>query len=282
MKKEFLFLIASLPVWLFAQDVPTEIVSGIDLKSGVQIVEQAARESGYLLAEFNPDQKIVTTDWIEWNSLGITNHARLQFTVDKEKVVIQMVDRQYKTAEGWSVVPTNLSKKNHEKFLGSIAAKISEIGGNPETTATAVYNSSLIKMFKPVIQEAGLEWRFINAQKSFDDPPHTIVHLSVSNQTGSSIDLVLGDFDFRDSGSKTQGTKNGYSAASFNEVVKSLGGRITKATLAAGQVKDVFLYSLMKSDFPDVIQDFNLSVVSGTNKIQLINHNMPIPFENKF
>jgi hypothetical protein len=86
----------------------------------------------------------------------------------------------------------------------------------------------------------------------------------------------LGDFGFRESIKGGDGTKNGYSVVSFDE----LSGRITKSVLSAGETKSIYLYSLMKENFPEVIPFFEMGVTVQNKKYDLKNFNMPIPFNN--
>jgi hypothetical protein len=276
MRKILFLVFAQLPLFLFAQEIPSQTVTGIPTKNAVQIVEQAANDLGYRLSEFEAANKIIVTDWIEWTSVAIANHARLRFVVSNDEVIITMTDRQYKSSEGWSNTPSALSKKNHEKFLGTFATKIAEINSNEKLTENAVYNSTLIKIFKQSIVNEGLEWKFIKADKILDEKAHTVVQLSVTNKTNGALTVSLGDFGFRESIKGGDGTKNGYSVVSFDE----LSGRITKSVLSAGETKSIYLYSLMKENFPEVIPFFEMGVTVQNKKYDLKNFNMPIPFNN--
>ena len=276
MRKFYLLFFALLPLFLLAQEIPTQNVSGVSSKNAVQIIEQAANDLGYKLSEFDAVNKIIISDWFEWTSVAIANRGRLRFVVSDDEVSITMPDRQYKSSEGWSNTPSALSKKNQEKYLGGFAEKITEINNNPKATEMAVYNSMLVKMFRPFVELQGLEWKFTKADKILDEKAHTVVQLNVTNKTNGALTVSLGDFSFRESVKGGEGTKNGYSVVSFDEV----SGRTTKSVLSAGETKSIYLYSLMRDNFPEVIPFFEMDVTVQNKKYELKNFNMPIPFNN--
>ena len=276
MRKIIFLLFVLPPLFLFAQEIPTQTVSGVSTKNAVQIIEQAANDLGYKLSEFDAVNKIIISDWFEWTSVAIANRGRLRFAVLDDKVIITMPDRQYKSSEGWSNTPSALSKKNQEKYLGDFAEKITEINNNPKATEMAVYNSMLVKMFRPFVELQGLEWKFMKGEKVIDEKPHTVVQLIVTNKSNGVIAVSLGDFVFRESNKGAGGAKNGYSTISFDQV----NGHSIKSELAAGETKNIFLYSLMNQNFPEVIPYFDMSVTVQNKKYELKNYNMPIPFNN--
>ena len=196
MKNFILFIILlTITASVCAQKIPSQTVANIETEKAIQIIESATKDLNYQLKQFDRKNKIIITDWIEWKSIAITNHAKLKFEAKEDMVVISFIERQYQSSDGWSDSPTNLSKRNHKKYIGQIANKIRLIADNESQSRDAVYNSELIRMFNPVVKFQGLEWKFIKGIK--DAPagsgeyqkmktPNYLMELSVTNTANSA------------------------------------------------------------------------------------------------
>ncbi|MEA3495140.1 MAG: hypothetical protein U9R42_03800, partial [Bacteroidota bacterium] len=166
--KKIIMLIAFLSILIGtnAQKIAEETVENINTKQVIQIIEAAAKELNYSIDKFDSQKMVLITKFFEWNSVAITNHAKLKFEVKDNTVLISMIERQYKSDKGWLNSPTNLSKRNHKKYIGSFANLITSIASDEKLKQDAIYNSVLIKMFKPYVVVQGLEWKFIKGLKN--------------------------------------------------------------------------------------------------------------------
>lgn len=118
--KKIIMLIAFLSILIGtnAQKIAEETVENINTKQAIQIIEAAAKELNYSIDKFDSQKMVLITKFFEWNSVAITNHAKLKFEVKDNTVLISMIERQYKSDKGWLNSPTNLSKRNHKKYIG--------------------------------------------------------------------------------------------------------------------------------------------------------------------
>ncbi|MBN2237043.1 MAG: hypothetical protein JW729_05760, partial [Bacteroidales bacterium] len=132
-------------------------IQNLNPTTAVQIIERALHENGYQIQQFDRERGLILTDWIVWNTLTISNRGRLQINVNNSSAYIEMVDRGYKSTEGWSMSFGDLSKKNSKLFYSDLAKRISEINASDQLTIQAVQNSRLILNFKPKILFHGLE-----------------------------------------------------------------------------------------------------------------------------
>ena len=281
MKKILCTLIFFIPVFIYAQDIPSTEITGIENQTGVQIAEMAATELGFKLAEFDLASQVIITDWFEWTAVAIKNRARLRFDVKNDKITVSLIDHQYSSTEGWANSPTKFSKKNIEKYLGETANKINGIKGSPADRESAVYNSLLIPFFKPEIKMEGLTWKFIDGENKSDNKEYSQIHLSVTNDTNTGLTLALGDIEFRESTTGNRGTMNGYSQTSFDRLAAG-GDKIWQTLVNTGETKEVFIYAQSKSARPAVIPYFIFNFRINNRKFELKNNNVAIPFKNNF
>lgn len=276
-----------------AQKTPTRTVENIETNKAVQIAEAAAKELGYTLKQFDSQNKIIITDWFEWTAIAITNHAKLKFEAKNNQIVITMIERQYKSEEGWSNSLTGLSKKNQKKYLGTMADKIAEIAADKKLTEDAMYNSELIRMFKPVVTSHDFEWKFVENKKdmlSGDDryqdtkTPNYVFELSVTNKSAKTSTVRLGDIHCYILEAKGMKRKiDYYGAASFNKFNTSLGYKTEELEIAVGETKKVFLYFALNSKIEikdDIVPYFLFNFMVDKTKYKFENYNIPVPFQN--
>ena len=164
---------------LNAQKIPTEIVEGIPTENAVEIIKDAAKELKFQILRQNTNLQTVETRFFEWTSLVITNRAKLFFEAKNDSVVITMIEHQYKSTEGWTDSPTNVSKKNHDKYLGAFAKKIKEIASKKNSTTTnnvAAIPSNKTEKNNTVKNAKGIYENFAFAKTEDPDMPIMAIH----------------------------------------------------------------------------------------------------------
>ena len=285
--KKIIMLIAflSILVGTNAQKIVEETVENINTKQAIQIIEATAKELNYSIDKFDSQKNVLITKFFEWSSIAITNHAKLKFEVKDNKVLITMIERQYKSDEGWTNSPTNLSKKNHKKYLGSFANKITSIASDKKLRKDAIYNSVLIKMFKPYVKVQGLEWKFIKGIKNASSYEgvnlsslNYLIELTVTNTTSSKHNISMDGY-----------SDNSLSTHRHTMMFDEPKGKTYSIEIVPGETKKMFIYcdgKLIQSEKgEDIITKFSFSylfdAIAG-KRTGVINYNMPIPFENKF
>lgn len=285
--KKIIMLIAflSILVGTNAQKIVEETVENINTKQAIQIIEAAAKELNYSIDKFDSQKNVLITIFFEWSSIAITNHAKLKFEVKDNKVLITMIERQYKSDKGWTNSPTNLSKKNHKKYLGSFANKITSIANDEKLRKDAIYNSVLIKMFKPYVKVRGLEWKFIKGIKNASSyegvnlsSQNYLIELTVTNTTSSKHNINMDIY-----------TDNGYATMRQTMSFDEPNGTTHSIEIVPGETKKMFIYhdgKLIQSEKgEDIITKFSFNYLFNAiagKRTAVVNYNMPIPFENKF
>ncbi len=158
--KNFIFILISISVFSingYSQESVT--VTGLADGKQWQIIEKAIYESEYKIDKFNPAENTLLTNWIQWKALTIENRGIIKIELSGQDATISMVQRSYKTKDGWDDALGKLSKKNKKKYLEGLADKITEINASEEMTADAVLNSILFPTFKPTTTVLGVEWK---------------------------------------------------------------------------------------------------------------------------
>ena len=287
MKNLILVLLLLVPLKILAiYTVPQEQVNGIETEKAVQIAEQALTELNYKISGFDAEKKTVQTDWITWNSIGISNRAKLQITATNNNVLISMIDRQYKTSEGWSVTPTKLSKKNHKKYLLMLAEKIKSIANNKELALKAVYNSRLILAFRPYLELNGLRVDFIKGVKNMESEglktPNLFLELKITNTLDMPVEIrCLQNIDFIN-GKKVLGE----ASCTVDEMITMhLHKHTDYMKLAAKESKKYYVYF---TPHINKTEAFKISKSIGTiilpiqgkklGQLKFTNHNVPTTF----
>jgi len=173
-----------------AQNTATITVENVNSDQAIQIIENAAKDLNYTLDKYDKNNKVLITDFFEWTSIAIQNHAKLKFEALDNKVVISMIERQYSSTDGWVNSPTNLSKKNINKYLGAFADKIIQINASTEMLAFAVENSILIPAFKSTTTVLGVEWKLDSIyQKVLSQKKELILCFTLTNTNSYPVDL---------------------------------------------------------------------------------------------
>lgn len=277
-----------------AQRTPTQVVENVKTADAVQIIEAAAKSLNYRLAQFDRANKIITTDWIEWTSIAIRNRAKIKFVANANQVTITMIDRSYKTKDGWAKSPTNLSKRNKKKYLGTLATKIAAIATNLKLSEQAVYNSVLIRKFKKTITINGLEWRFLKGERDVEmekaNIPNYVIRLSVTNTQNKAILVKVSGQNsalWPNQEKNNHGSITHYSAVKFGN---QLNNGASNKKLEPNETAHLLVYfsniNTKLADKPVGLfrmsyRVFNENTQKHT-KYQIENYNIPFPFENEF
>lgn len=273
---------------------PQKTIENINSDKAIQIIEAVLKTTDFTLGQFDRTNKILTTDYFEWTSIAITNHARLRFDAKDDKLTISMVERQYKTDKGWEDTPTKLSKKNQKKYLDNLAAQISEASINEEFVNKALYDSELIKMFRPVVKIDDLEFKFIKGQKdvagkdvdgnSFEVPNY-IVEVEVTNTASAEVSFVLRTMRFKKNDGGYFNSLIPVKTSEWDHVSTKHHGILPTVTLGAGETRTFYSYYVIK-DFEylpnDIVPVVHVAVgyPKDSNKHSVDNYNMKIPFNN--
>jgi hypothetical protein len=255
-----------------AQKTATITVENVNTEQAIQIIENAGVDLKYSFDKFDRTNKILITKFFSWTSIAITNRAKLKFEAKNNTVVITMIEREYKSSDGWTHAPTNLSKKNIKKYLGTFADKITEIAANNNLALAAVENSMLIKKFKPIIEKEGLIIKYIQATKNMEGPefrlPNIVFELDITNTKSDTVIL------------KNAGVDRG--TGSFTEPKPEVRFRIYTATIAPGETAKLFLYIGRTEQV--VFDELNFSFglyykeMAGIN-VKLTSYNVTIPLK---
>jgi len=274
-----------------SKDDPTQTIEGLDSKNAIQIIESAAKELEYKLAQYDKDNKILVTDWIEWSTVMIPNRAKLRFEAKDNTVSISMTDREYKSDKGWVKTLTGPSKKNIEKYIGSFAEKIKTINSDEKLLTDAIWSSELIKFFKPSVIVENLEWRFSKGNRDVasgegkyqkTSSPNFVIELTVTNKNEKEAKVKLVYANLKSNNPKNWGV-SGTPFVSFDELNTSLGYRVVELAINPGESKSVFIYTVLsKEPIDNIIPEFILRFMINGNQKDLVNYNILIPFENKF
>lgn len=256
-----------------AQKPTTITVEDINTNQAIQIIENVAKDLNYSIEKYDKENKTLITNFFEWTSISIQNHAKLKFEAINNKVIITMIERQYKSEGGWANSPTKLSKKNINKYLGTYADKITEISANKKLLSLSLENSVLIRMFKPIINQDGLEFKFVKATKNMEGEnfrlPNTVIELDITNKKDDIVELY---------------NAGGACVGSFIEPKPEIRSRIYNVKIASGETAKLFLYCTKENDIIEELS-FNFSLKYKQMErvlVKLTNYNVIVPFENKF
>ena len=167
-------------------------VSGLADGKQWQIIEKGIYESGYKIGEFNPAENYLLTNWIQWKAMMIENRGLIKIELSGQDATISMVQRSYKTKDGWDNAIGKLSKKNKKKYLQSLVDKITAINASEEKIAEAVENSILFPIFKPVYSLYGVEWKLDSTYQENTSKKRVFLFFSITNTNSNPVDVLVG------------------------------------------------------------------------------------------
>lgn len=196
--KLFTLLSATLIAWqlnaqIFGNDPAIE-VDGLESQSVWQIAEMAMNDNEIPVGQLNMAEEVLLSDWIEWKTITIQNHARLYFKFEAPVLTVKIADRQYKSEEGWSEAVGNLSKKNYKKYVQSVADRIEQINQDEALTRQAVKTSKLIPAFNAINKVGDAEIKVLSSEQTENNRPK--FHLLVTNTGKKALKLTMFDGDF--------------------------------------------------------------------------------------
>jgi len=289
----------TISISLNAQKPVAEIIPNIDEGEAIQIVEAAAKQLNYNLDKYDSKNKILVTDFFEWTSIAITNHARLRFDVGEEQLVISMIERQYKSDEGWSDAPTNLSKKNYKKYVGNFVEKVKEIAYDDEKRHDAVFSSELIKPFCRTVVVDSVEWHFVKGEKNVPsgyketqqlDSENVVIEATITNNNKKPISIYILSPMYNTVGSNGWTTIGSRAYINFDELsIKwNRGVKTTEVIMEPGESKHLFV-CIQKTGNSDrefqffykirFKQNIKKEGFDGFINKYVYNYNVPVPFE---
>ncbi len=88
-------------------------------------IQKALSEQRLSVAERSSDRML--TSYVVWSNMLTQNRGRIAITLIGETLRIEMIDRQYSAGTQWSDAIGDLSKKNHEKYLLPLSARVTEL-----------------------------------------------------------------------------------------------------------------------------------------------------------
>ncbi len=263
-----------------AQKAVTIAVEDVNTEQAIQIIENAANDLNYSFDKFDGTNKILITKFFSWTSIAIENHAKLKFEAKNNTVIITMIERQYKSDEGWVNSPTNLSKKNIKKYLGTFADKITVISANNDLAKKAVENSMLIRAFIPLVKKEGLIIKYVKGTRNMEgkgfNPLNTVLELDITNTKSDTVKLH-------------NAAANYYGGASFKEPKTEVRFRIYDMKLAPGETGKLFLYfkgdEYLKGNKKNLLEKLIFTFGLQYKEMAAINikiesYNITVPFEN--
>jgi len=173
---------------IFGND-PEINIDGLQPESVWQIAEMAMNDNQIPIGQLNMKEGVLLSNWFEWKSIAVQNHAHLYFKYEAPTLTVKIADRQYKSSEGWSESVGNLSKKNYKKYVQAVANRITEISKDEALVKEAVRNSKLILAFSPVFTVEGLDFKLMKASK--DGNQHLTLEFSVNNTTPEEANVRI-------------------------------------------------------------------------------------------
>lgn len=191
----FALLNLQLKAQIFGND-PEIKIEGLQPESAWQIAEMAMKDNSIKLEKFSLKEGVLISDWIEWTSIAIQNHAHLYLKYEAPVMTLKIADRQYKSADGWSEAVGNLSKKKYKAYVQNVADRITEINKDPNLTDQAIKNSKLILAFNPAFTVEDLEFKLIKTSK--DENQHLSLEFAVHNTAPEEAKVRIPLHGFKD------------------------------------------------------------------------------------
>ena len=162
-------------------------VDGLSQENVWQVIEMALVDISFNTGKFNPAEGYLYSDWFQWTSIAITNHARTYYTFDGTTMIIHVVDRAYKSDEGWSEAIGNLSKKNYKKYVQVVADRINEIKIDDALVHKAIKTSKLVPAFNAINMIGDIEFKLLETVQTENDRP--VLKYQVTNKGSKTINL---------------------------------------------------------------------------------------------
>ncbi|MBN1199708.1 MAG: hypothetical protein JXA23_10180 [Bacteroidales bacterium] len=160
-----------------------------------QIAEMALTEKGFGTGKFDPSTGSLYSDWIDWTAVTVSNRARLFFTYDGSTLVLRIVDRQYKSNEGWSEAIGNLSKKKYIEYVQSVADRINLIKNDPQEIRQAIKSSKLLPAFIAVNMMDNTKWKLLEVIPGEQDRPTLYFEVTNTGSTEVTLAFMGGEFE---------------------------------------------------------------------------------------
>lgn len=170
-------------------------VEGLSQENVWQVIEMALLDNSFSTGKFNPAEGYLYSDWFQWTSIAITNHARTYYTFDGTTMIIHVVDRAYKSDDGWSEAIGNLSKKNYKKYVQIVADRINAIKADDALVHKAIKNSKLIPAFNAINMTGDIEFKLLETAQTEQSRP--VLKYQVSNKGSKKVTLTSqgGEFE---------------------------------------------------------------------------------------
>ena len=266
----FVFLFLSYNA--IGQDVIT--VDGLTEGKQWQIIEKAISDNGYEISKFLPDKNVIYTNWITWNSLTIQNRGLIEVKLNGNKATISMVQRAYKSTNGWTDSFGKLSKKNRKKFLQTLADKMLDINTVGASSAQAVLDSELFPAFKPVNNVLGMEFILTSVSQDIGAENKAItLSFNVKNTTSKTVKLELNLWGAKEIFKGSPGTIKNFIPG------KRVGGERFHKEFKPGE-SDTFSAHYKCSDIIKKIPKYSqYTHVSGKREFLVI-HDIILPYGN--
>ena len=176
----------SVQAQIFGNDPEIEI-DGLSQENVWQVIEMALTDNDFGTGKFNPAEGYLYSDWFQWSSIAITNHARTYYTFDGAKMIIRVVGRAYKSSEGWSEAIGNLSKKNYKKYVQVVADRINEIKVDDALVHKAIKTSKLVPAFNAINMLGDIEFKLLETVQTEENRP--VLKYQVTNKGSKKINL---------------------------------------------------------------------------------------------
>ncbi len=276
MKKRFCFFIVGILCFTFSgysQDSFT--VNGLSEGKQWQIIEKAMYDNGYEIGKFIPADKVIYSNWITWNSLTIQNRGLVEIKLLGDKATISMIQRSYKTKDGWANAIGKLSKKNKKKYLLSLSTKISEIIASEKFTADAVQNSKLFPAFKPVNTVLGVEFTLNSMSQDIESENKELtLTYTVKNVSAQSVKIEVNLWGAKNIFLRIPGTMENFVPG------KRVGGERFHNELKPNEIATFSAHYRCTEIITKIPKYTQLIHANGKRK-ELVIHDIKLPYNNK-
>jgi len=179
-------VVGTVQAQIFGNDPEIEI-DGLSQENVWQVIEMALVDNDFGTGKFDPAEGYLYSDWFQWTSIAITNRARTYYSFDGTTMIIHVVDRAYKSSEGWSEAIGNLSKKNYKKYVQVVADKINEIKADDALVHKAIKTSKLVPAFNAINMIGDIEFKLLETVQTEENRP--VLKYQVSNKGSKTINL---------------------------------------------------------------------------------------------
>ena len=183
-----------------------------------QIAEMAMNDNKIPVGVLNIEKGLLMSDWFEWTTIDIQNHARFYFNYNSPNLVLKIADRGIKSANRWIIPKGSLSEEDYAEYMQALADRISEINKDETLTQKAIKTSKLIPAFSPVNTVDDLVFTL---RQTHSPENHPVLKFTVLNKASIEVTADIPKVSLKQSA--TEGANHfGYQEWSRPEAIPSM------------------------------------------------------------